>query len=149
MCTEENTMSKKAAAKDINLTDKAGDVAKSIWLAGLGAYGKAFDEAVSQYGKVSKETSKMFDDLVEVGRKLDSESHAKLSKAKTKTTATIEDRINKVRGSVNLSALNMGGSDAAKIEELNSKIDVLSEKLDALLDSMAVKPKAAKTRSAS
>ena len=43
----------------------------------------------------------------------------------------------------------MGGSDAAKIEELNSKIDVLSEKLDALLDSMAVKPKAAKTRSAS
>ncbi len=142
-------MSKKAAAKDINLTDKAGDVAKSIWLAGLGAYGKAFDEAVSQYGKVSKETSKMFDDLVEVGRKLDSESHAKLSKAKTKTTATIEDRINKVRGSVNLSALNMGGSDAAKIEELNSKIDVLSEKLDALLDSMAVKAKAAKTRSAS
>jgi hypothetical protein len=142
-------MSKKAAAKDINLTDKAGDVAKSIWLAGLGAYGKAFDEAVNQYGKVSKETSKMFDDLVEVGRKLDSESHAKLSKAKTKTTATIEDRINKVRGSVNLSALNMGGSDAAKIEELNSKIDVLSEKLDALLDSMAVKPKAAKTRSAS
>ena len=142
-------MSKKAAAKDINLTDKAGDVAKSIWLAGVGAYGKAFDEAVNQYGKVSKETSKMFDDLVEVGRKLDSESHAKLSKAKTKTTATIEDRINKVRGSVNLSALNMGGSDAAKIEELNSKIDVLSEKLDALLDSMAVKPKAAKTRSAS
>ena len=142
-------MSKKAAAKDINLTDKAGDVAKSIWLAGLGAYGKAFDEAVNQYGKVSKETSKMFDDLVEVGRKLDSESHAKLSKAKTKTTATIEDRINKARGSVNLSALNMGGSDAAKIEELNSKIDVLSEKLDALLDSMAVKPKAAKTRSAS
>ena len=113
-------MSKKAAAKDINLTDKAGDVAKSIWLAGLGAYGKAFDEAVNQYGKVSKETSKMFD-----------------------------DRINKVRGSVNLSALNMGGSDAAKIEELNSKIDVLSEKLDALLDSMAVKAKAAKTRSAS
>ena len=142
-------MSKKAAAKDINLTDKAGDVAKSIWLACLGAYGKAFDEAVNQYGKVSKETSKMFDDLVEVGRKLDSESHAKLSKAKTKTTATIEDRINKVRGSVNLSALNMGGSDAAKIEELNSKIDVLSEKLDALLDSMAVKAKAAKTRSAS
>lgn len=141
-------MSKKAAAKDINLTDKASDVAKSIWLAGLGAYGKAFDEAVNQYGKVSKETSKMFDDLVEVGRKLDSESHAKLTKAKSKTTATIEDRINKVRGSVNLGALSIGGSDSAKIEELNSKIDVLSEKLDALLDGMPAKPKASKTRSA-
>jgi hypothetical protein len=139
-------MSKKAAAKDVNLTDKASDVAKSIWLAGLGAYGRAFDEAVSQYGKVSKETSKMFDDLVEVGRKLDSESHTKLTNAKTKTTATIEERINKVRGSVNLGALHMGGTDAAKIEELNSKIDTLSEKLDALLDGMAVKTKAAKSR---
>ena len=131
------------AVKDINLTDKAGDVAKSIWLAGLGAYGKAFDEAVNQYGKVSKETTKMFDDLVEVGRKLDSESHAKLTKAKSQTTASIEERINKVRGSVNLSALSLGG-DSAKIEELNSKIDVLSEKLDALLDGIPAKPKAAK-----
>jgi hypothetical protein len=138
-------MSKKAPAKDINLTDKASEVAKSIWLAGLGAYGKAFDEAVNQYGKVSKETSKMFDDLVEVGRKLDSESHAKLTKAKSKTTATIEERINKVRGSVNLGALSIGG-DSAKIEELNSKIDVLSEKLDALLDGMPAKPKAPKSR---
>jgi predicted nucleic acid-binding Zn-ribbon protein len=121
----------KKAVKDINLTDKAGDVAKSIWLAGLGAYGKAFDEAVNQYGKVSKETTKLFDDL------------AKLTKAKTQTTASIEDRINKVRGSVNLSALSLGG-DSAKIEELNSKIDVLSEKLDALLDGIPAKPKAAK-----
>jgi len=36
------------------------------------------------------------------------------------------------------------GGDAAKIEELNGKIDVLSEKLDALLDGMPAKPKAAK-----
>lgn len=58
-------MSKKILkdAKDANIADKASEVAKSIWLAGLGAYGKAFDEAVTQYGKVSKETSKVFDDL--------------------------------------------------------------------------------------
>jgi ElaB/YqjD/DUF883 family membrane-anchored ribosome-binding protein len=138
-------MSKKILkeAKDANIADKASEVAKSIWLAGLGAYGKAFDEAVNQYGKVSKETSKVFDDLVELGRKLDSESQAKLSKAKTKTTATIEDRINKVRSSVNMGALNFGG-DNAKIDEVNAKVDALSDKLDALLDSMAVaKPKAA------
>jgi len=139
-------MSKKILkeAKDAKIADKAGEVAKSIWLAGLGAYGKAFDEAVSQYGKVSKETSKVFDDLVELGRKLDSESQAKLSKAKNKTTATIEDRINKVRSSVNMASLNFGGADNAKIDEVNAKVDALSDKLDALLDSMAVaKPKAA------
>jgi polyhydroxyalkanoate synthesis regulator phasin len=135
-------------AKDINITDKAGDMAKSIWLAGLGAYGKAFDEAVTQYGKVSKETTKLFDELVEKGRRLDSESHSKLTKAKSKTTATIEERINKVRESVNLPSLSVGGVDAAKIDELNSKVDVLSEKLDALLDSIAPKPKVAKTRAA-
>lgn len=139
-------MSKKILkeAKDAKIADKAGEVAKSIWLAGLGAYGKAFDEAVNQYGKVSKETSKVFDDLVELGRKLDSESQAKLSKAKNKTTATIEDRINKVRSSVNMGSLNFGGADNAKIDEVNAKVDALSDKLDALLDSMAVaKPKAA------
>jgi hypothetical protein len=138
-------MSKKA--KDANLTDKAGDVAKSIWLAGLGAYGKAFDEAVAQYGKVSIESSKLFDQLVEKGRKLDGESHSKLTEAKTKTTATIEERISKVRSSVNLGAFTSGaftsGGDASKLEELNAKVDVLSEKLDALLDSLAGKPKAA------
>ncbi|HRF87356.1 MAG TPA: phasin family protein [Pseudomonadales bacterium] len=139
-------MSKKILkdAKDANIADKASEVAKSIWLAGLGAYGKAFDEAVTQYGKVSKETSKVFDDLVELGRKLDSESQAKLSNAKNKTTATIEDRINKVRSSVNMSSLNFAGADNAKIDEVNAKVDALSDKLDALLDSMAVaKPKAA------
>lgn len=132
-------MSKKA--KDAKLTDKASEMAKNIWLAGLGAYGRAFDEAVAQYGKVSKESSKMFDELVEKGRRLDGESHTKLTEAKNKTTATIEDRISKVRGSVNLGALKVGG-DSAKLEELSSKVDVLSDKLDALLDSMGTKPKA-------
>ena len=141
-------MSKKIKeTKDAKIADKASEVAKSIWLAGLGAYGKAFDEAVTQYGKVSKETSKVFDDLVELGRKLDSESQAKLSKAKSKTTATIEERINKVRNSVNnMGALNFG-ADNAKIDEVNAKVDALSDKLDALLDSMAVsKPKASKAK---
>ena len=27
------------------VTDKAGEIAKNIWLAGVGAYGKAVDEA--------------------------------------------------------------------------------------------------------
>jgi DNA-binding ferritin-like protein len=133
-------MSKKA--KDTKLADKAGDVAKNIWLAGLGAYGRAFDEAVTQYDKVSKESTKMFDELVEKGRKLDKESHGKLTEAKSKTSATIEDRIQKVRKSVNLKNLKIG-AEGAKIDELNAKVDSLSDKLDALLDSMGTKSKTA------
>ncbi len=131
--------------KDTKLTEKAGDIAKNIWLAGLGAYGRAFDEAVAQYDKVSRDSSKLFDELVEKGRKLDGTNQSKLAKAKTKTTATIEDRISKVRSSVNLSAFTGGSSDKSKIEELNGKVDELSEKLDALLDSVAVKQKIAAT----
>lgn len=134
--------------KDLNLTDKANDVAKSIWLAGLGAYGKAFDEAVSQYDKVSKETSKLFDELVEKGRALDSTGQEKLAEAKSKTATSLEERLNKVKNSVNLSGLSVGvGNDVAALEE---KIDVLAAKVDAILDSLGatVAPAASKRRAA-
>lgn len=118
--------------KELNLTEKANDVAKSIWLAGLGAYGKAFDEAVTQYGKVSQETSKLFDELVEKGRVLDTTGQEKLAEAKTKTTSSLEERLNKVKNSVNLSALN----PSADVAALEAKLDTLSAKVDAILDSL-------------
>lgn len=128
--------------KNTKLTDKTGELAKNIWLAGLGAYGRAFDEVVAQYDKVSKDGSKLFNELVEKGRKLDGTNQSKLAEAKNKTTATIEDRISKVRNSVNLGAFTGGSSDKARLDELKNKVDDLSEKLDALLDSVAGKPKA-------
>lgn len=130
--------------KELNLTDKANDVAKSIWLAGLGAYGKAFDEAVSQYGKVSKETSKLFDELVEKGRVLDTTGQEKLAEAKSKTTSSLEERLNKVKNSVNLSALTPGADIAA----LEAKIDTLAAKVDAILDSLGAQVEAPKRRAA-
>ena len=57
-------------------SDKASDFAKNVWLAGLGAYGRAFDEAqerIEQGGKlVSREAStKLFAALVAKGEALD------------------------------------------------------------------------------
>ena len=40
-------MSKKKAGKS-GITERAGDFAKNIWLAGLGAYGEAYDEVANQ-----------------------------------------------------------------------------------------------------
>lgn len=130
--------------KELNLTDKANDVAKSIWLAGLGAYGKAFDEAVNQYGKVSKETTKLFDELVEKGRVLDTTGQEKLAEAKSKTTSSLEERLNKVKSSVNLSALTPG-ADIAALEE---KLDILAAKVDAILDSLGAQVEPPKRRAA-
>lgn len=131
-------------------TEKASEVAKKIWLAGLGAYGKAFDGASEQmdklneqYEKVSKDTSKLFDELVAKGTKLDSENHDKLSEAKTKTSSTIEERISKVRSSLQF---GIGGDSAA---ELNAKIDALTAKVDALLDANGGAKKTTKKSSAS
>ncbi len=37
-----------------NVSDKASEIAKNIWLAGLGAYGKTFDEAQGRLERLDK-----------------------------------------------------------------------------------------------
>lgn len=140
-------MTKKSHDEKVKSTDKASEMAKKIWLAGLGAYGRAFDGASDQidklneqYEKVSKETTHLFDELVAKGKKLDSESQGKLSDVKSKTTASIEERINKVR-----SSLSVG--HGAEIAQLNEKVDALTAKVDALLDALVEKKSSSKSRS--
>jgi predicted nucleic acid-binding Zn-ribbon protein len=133
---------------DAKVGDKAGDLAKSIWLAGLGAYGKAFDEAQGRYEKVSKETSRMFDELVVKGKKLEDDTSGKLHDAKEKSTSTLDERITKVRQSLGFGEF----SKDAKIDDLSAKVEELSHKLDQVLKAVGEteqKPKAARSRSAS
>lgn len=143
---------KKSHEDNLKAAEKAGEIAKKIWLAGLGAYGKAFDGASEQidkinehYEKMTKDTSQVFEELVAKGKKLDSENHDKLSEVKSKTSSTIEDRINKVR-----SSLHFGTGSSADLAQLNDKVDALTAKVDALLDAMGEGKKAAtKTRASS
>jgi len=123
-----------AAPKDV--TDKASDIAKSIWLAGLGAYGKAFDEAHERYEKVSKDTTRMFDELVAKGKKLEDTTSTKLSNARNSTTTSLEERIAKVRHNL--------GFGQPGVEDLARQIDALHEKLDLIIETIGAKPKVAK-----
>lgn len=145
-----NNTSKKSQEDNLKAAEKAGEIAKKIWLAGLGAYGKAFDGASEQidkinehYEKMTKDTSQVFEELVAKGKKLDSENHDKISEVKSKTSSTIEDRINKVRNSLHFGA---GGADIA---QLNDKVDALTAKVDALLDAMGEGKKTAAKRTSS
>ena len=54
------------------------EIAKNIWLAGLGAYGKSIDEA----NKVSDKSSTLFEELVAKGTKIEESAKAKLSDKK-------------------------------------------------------------------
>lgn len=139
--------------KTINVQEKAteiakntSDVAKNIWLAGLGAYGKALDGASERYDNISKESTRMFDDLVAKGKNIEDETQGKISDAKAKSTSSLDERIVKVRQNLGFGEF----SKEAKIEELSAQVADLSEKLDQVLAAVSGAKKAApKTRSAS
>lgn len=97
---------------------EAEDFARKIWLAGLGAYGKSFDEAQGRYEKLSVEAGKVFEDLVEKGEKLETEA-----KDKIKARTNVEERVSEVRKKLGLDKAN----NDEKIEELSAKIDALTD----------------------
>lgn len=97
---------------------EAEEFARKIWLAGLGAYGKSFDEAQGRVEKLSAEASKLFDDLVTKGEALETEA-----KDKFKAKANVEERVAEVRKKLGLDK----DSSEEKVEELSAKIDALTE----------------------
>jgi hypothetical protein len=109
------------------IKDKAASaevMARKVFLAGLGAYGKSYEEAKSRLETLSTDSNKMFSDLVAKGEKLEAEGKSKFTEAKTKLVAKteIDSRVEAVRVK-----LGLNNSDAdMRIEELNAKIDALT-----------------------
>jgi hypothetical protein len=106
------------------VTDKASEIAKNIWLAGVGAYGRAVDEAQNSIKKATPQPPKLFRDLVKAGTALEEEA----SEARSAAISSVEERIAQVRENFHLQR-------PARIEDLaslHSKVDKLSRKVDAL-----------------
>ena len=111
---------------DKKVTDKAGEIAKNIWLAGVGAYGKAVEDAQGRIEK-AMEPPKLFRDLVKAGSALEDEAREALETASS-ARGSVEERISKVRE-------NFHNQRPARIEdllELNKKVDRLNRKIDKL-----------------
>ena len=84
---------------------KGFDVAHKIWLAGVGAYGKAYDVASEGVGKVSGQGEVLFEDLVARGEEIESDVRARLSSNTTISRMTeqmnrVAEEAAKVRGRV-------------------------------------------------
>ena len=108
--------------------NQAEDLARKIWLAGIGAYGKGFDEAQGQYEKLNTEATKLFDELVVKGEKLEGEAKDKFEAEKDKVKSNVETRVADVR-----TKLGLDNDDTdKKIEELSAKIDSLTDAVSKL-----------------
>ncbi|WP_339725661.1 phasin family protein [uncultured Paraglaciecola sp.] len=115
----------------------AEDMARKVWLAGLGAYGKGYEEVKGRFEALSTDSNKLFNELVVKGEKLETEGKGKVAEVKTKVAekTEIESRIETVR-----TKLGFNNTDTdLKIEELSAKIDALTEAVAKLAAKPAVK----------
>ena len=113
------------------VTDKAGEIAKNIWLAGVGAYGKAVDEAQGRLER-AMEPPKLFRELVKAGSALEEDARSALE-ASTTAKSSVEQRINRVRENFHMQR-------PARIEDiaaLQKKVDLLTRKVDKLTKALA------------
>jgi polyhydroxyalkanoate synthesis regulator phasin len=104
----------------------AEEMARKIWLAGLGAYGKGYEEVKGRIESLSTESNKLFDELVVKGEKLEVEGKDKVKQVKDDVLAKteLESRIETVRSKFAFTKTET--ETETKIEELSSKIDALT-----------------------
>ncbi len=97
--------------------ESSENVARKIWLAGLGAYGKSLEDAQGQLDKASQEASRKFSELVSKGQSIEDQSkealRERLSEAKGRLTGA-RDRITEAAGSNTRSVEEMIGQGARK-----------------------------------
>ena len=101
----------------------AEDFARKIWLAGLGAYGKSYDEVQERVESIN--FSKVFEDLVSKGEKLEAEAKTTI---KEKTNFDVKGRVEEVREKLGLNSK----STNEKIDDLSAKIESLAATVEKL-----------------
>ena len=106
-------------------------VARKIWLAGLGAYGKSVEDAHGQIDKASQEASKFFHDLVNKGQSIEDHSREALKER----ISEAKGRISEARERISEAA----GSNTRSVEEMIGRVrermgvdDSVHTRLDAL-----------------
>ena len=87
---------KTKVAKTDNKKVLDGDIARKIWLAGVGAYGRAYDNAQDAAEKFAAGANQTFDELVAKGEELEDVVRKSISKAPAgKKVATLVSDITK------------------------------------------------------
>lgn len=144
----EKSSSSRKSAKPKSPVDKAGDLARQIWLAGVGAYGQAVDdtqqEVTRRVARVSQDTSKFFEELVSRGSdleknlgalgKMSADVRAEGLRRGADMSLSLEDRLSRMRDMLGLVPAGSGVED--KVDSLAADVAALNAKLDLLLGQM-------------
>jgi len=118
---------------------KTSETARRIWLAGVGAYGRAFTEAQEAFKEVTGKSSEVFDDLVQKGEMIEMGLNKKSKDWVEKSGIgdfDLEDRIKKMR-----SRLRRSDDAADDLEHMESRLDAMEAKLDRVLSALEPKSK--------
>lgn len=124
------------------------DIARKIWLAGIGAYGRAIDDAQEAYAKVGMGTTKVFEDLVGKGEQLESSVSVAAKKLAPeimqKQRETMEDRMERMKAALGFAEVT--ADNAEHIEEIEERLKAIEGKLDNIIKLLnPQKPKRAAT----
>jgi len=127
--------------------DKKTDTARRIWLAGIGAYGRALTEAKGAVDDLSGKSSEVFEGLVQKGEMLEKVVEYKGKEMLDKSGIKdfdINDRIQNMRE-------RLSGGKEDRVSELEAQVAELNAKLDSLLKAQAkpVRKTTAKKKTAS
>ena len=144
---------KKASKKTAKTAAVDTDIARKIWLAGVGAYGRMYSETQGAVTKLAASANVAFDQLVAQGEEVEDKVRDSIAKspqgekvasmvgaATTKVQsyrdeqrAALETRIGKVRKSLGetLAPLNIGAL-ALAVDKLSAQVETLTDEVAAL-----------------
>ncbi|PHR92280.1 MAG: hypothetical protein COA69_07820 [Robiginitomaculum sp.] len=139
-----------ANRKDRKSKPATGDTARKIWLAGIGAYGRAFSEAQGSLAKVTKGSGKMFDDLVQKGEVIETMVTVKSKDVADDVKDMAHDVMDKVGGGLDMDdriarmRSRLRRSDGSDMHDMETRLDAMEAKLDEILKLLKPKKPVAK-----
>ncbi|GLQ21892.1 phasin family protein [Algimonas porphyrae] len=137
---------------DDKQSKKTTDMARRIWLAGIGAYGKAFEDGRDAIrglsGELSGKTSDVFETLAEKGEQLETAAKIKGAELAGKASGlgselqsnlAIDERIQAMRD-------RLSGSQEDRVDALEARLAAMEAKLDLLIKQTATTKRATPTK---
>ena len=155
------TKTRKATKK--TKTEAKLPLARDLWLASLGFYGRIYDETVDRAETARTEANKFFDELVDRGTTVETETRKALKDVRIDTTGTVEERLQKLRDALpdlpkfpempempefpQFKSTRVRELEA-EVEGLTKKVNALSRKTSAAKKTAAAKPRQTPARKA-